>query len=133
MASSFGKIFNVTTFGESHGKELGVVIEGIPAGLSVSEADISFELKFRKTGNYLVSGRREDDLPRIASGTFNGKTTGAPLTIIFENVDAISSLYGEVSHKPRPGHADLAYIKRYGLENWDYRGGGRATASTSPP
>ena len=128
MASSFGKIFNVTTFGESHGKELGVVIEGIPAGLSVSEADISFELKFRKTGNYLVSGRRENDLPRIASGTFNGKTTGAPLTVIFENVDSISSLYGEVSHKPRPGHADLAYIKRYGLENWDYRGGGRASA-----
>lgn len=128
MSSSIGKQFVVTTFGESHGKSMGVVIDGVPAGLRLSEEDLKFELKFRRTGNYLVSGRRELDEPVITSGTFNGYTTGSPISVIFENSDAISSLYGDVSHNPRPGHADLTYIKKYGRENWDYRGSGRASA-----
>ena len=128
MSSSIGRAFVVTTFGESHGKSMGAVIEGVPAGLKLSENDISFELKYRRTGNYLVSGRREADAPTILSGTFNGKTTGAPVAISFDNEDAISSLYEDVRHNPRPGHADLSFIKKYGRENWDYRGGGRASA-----
>lgn len=128
MSSTLGKQFVLTSFGESHGQAMGVVIDGLPAGLSVTPEDISFELQYRKTGNYLVSGRREPDEPEIISGLFNGRTTGAPLAIIFRNTDAISSLYSEVSHKPRPGHSDLPLIKKYGRENWDYRGSGRASA-----
>ena len=128
MSSTLGKQFVVTTFGESHGQAMGVVVDGIPAGLAISPDDIRFELQFRKTGNYLVSGRREADEPEIISGLFNGRTTGAPVAIIFRNVDAISSLYSEVSHKPRPGHSDLPLIRKYGRENWDYRGSGRASA-----
>lgn len=107
---------------------MGVVIDGVPAGMRLSEDDIAFELKYRRTGNYLVSGRREEDKPAITSGIFNGVTNGSPISIIFENSDAISSLYEDVRHKPRPGHADLSYIKKYGRENWDYRGGGRSSA-----
>ena len=128
MSSTVGNQFRVTTFGESHGPAMGVVIDGVPAGLMLSPEDISFELQFRKTGNYLVSGRRETDEPEIISGLYNGKTTGAPIAIIFRNVDAISSLYSQVSHKPRPGHSDLPLIKKYGRENWDYRGSGRSSA-----
>lgn len=128
MSSSFGKEFVVTTFGESHGESMGVVIDGVPAGIRLSEVDLALELKYRRTGNYLVSGRREEDKPRIVSGIFEGRTTGSPVSIIFDNADAISSLYEEVRHKPRPGHADLSYIRKYGRENWDYRGGGRASA-----
>lgn len=107
---------------------MGVVIEGVPAGLRLSENDLSHELRYRKTGNYLVSGRREEDSPRIISGLFEGRTTGSPVTVLFDNSDAISSLYEDVRHKPRPGHADLTFIKKYGRENWDYRGGGRSSA-----
>lgn len=128
MSSSIGKEFTVTTFGESHGKSMGVVIDGVPAGMRLSENDIAFELKYRRTGNYLVSGRREEDTPVITSGVFNGSTNGSPISIMFENSDAISSLYEDVRHLPRPGHADLSYIKKYGRESWDYRGGGRSSA-----
>lgn len=128
MSNSIGKKFVVTTFGESHGKAMGAVIDGVPAGLRLSEADLSAELRYRKTGTYLVSGRREEDNPQILSGIFNGRTTGSPIAIVFENTDAISSLYEDVSHMPRPGHADLPYIRKYGRENWDYRGSGRASA-----
>lgn len=128
MSSSIGKEFVVTTFGESHGKSMGVVVDGVPAGMKLSGEDLAFELKYRRTGNYLVSGRREEDTPIITSGTFNGVTTGSPVSILFHNSDAISSLYEDVAHKPRPGHADLTYIKKYGRENWDYRGGGRSSA-----
>lgn len=128
MSSSIGREFVVTTFGESHGKAMGVVIDGVPAGLFLSENDLVPELKYRQTGSYLVSGRREDDKPQILSGVYNGRTTGSPVAIIFENVDAISSLYSDISHIPRPGHADLTYIRKYGRENWDYRGSGRASA-----
>lgn len=128
MSNTLGKQFIVTSFGESHGPAMGVVIDGVPAGLMLSPEDLLFELQFRKTGNYLVSGRRETDEPEIMSGLYNGRTTGAPLSIIFRNTDAISSLYSEISHKPRPGHSDLPLVKKYGRENWDYRGGGRASA-----
>lgn len=128
MSSSIGKSFVVTTFGESHGKAMGVVIDGVPAGLRLNADDLVFELKYRRTGSYLVSGRRENDEPEIVSGVYEGRTTGSPIAVLFRNSDAISSLYSEVSHKPRPGHADLTFINKYGRENWDYRGGGRSSA-----
>ena len=128
MSSTLGRQFAVTTFGESHGPAMGVVIDGLPAGLVITPDDIRFELQYRRTGNYLVSGRREADEPEILSGLYNGRTTGAPLAMIFRNTDAISSLYSEVSHKPRPGHSDLPLIRKYGRENWDYRGSGRSSA-----
>ena len=126
--NSFGRVFKITTFGESHGKLIGVTIDGIPAGLFINEADIEFELAFRRPGRLYVSPRREEDKAEIVSGVFEGKTTGAPLTVIVRNVDIISQDYAEIHNKPRPGHADLPYIMKYGYENWDYRGGGRASA-----
>lgn len=126
--NSFGNIFRVTTFGESHGPAVGAVIDGVPAGLPLDKEDIQFELSFRRPGRFLVSGRREKDEPEILSGIFNSKTTGAPIAILVRNNDVISSLYEEIKYKPRPGHADLPYIIRYGYENWDYRGGGRSSA-----
>lgn len=126
--NSFGELFRITTFGESHGPEVGVVIDGVPAGLYLSKDDIQFELLFRRPGRQYVTGRREKDEPEIVSGIYNGRTTGAPITIIVKNTDVISSLYEEIRYKPRPGHADLPYIMKYGYENWDYRGGGRASA-----
>lgn len=128
MSSSIGKEFTVTTFGESHGKAMGLVVDGVPAGLRLSESDLLPELRYRRTGNYLVSGRREEDRPTILSGVYSGRTTGSPVAIAFENEDAISSLYSEVGHIPRPGHADLTNMRKYGRENWDYRGSGRASA-----
>jgi chorismate synthase (EC 4.2.3.5) len=126
--NTFGGMLRITTFGESHGAALGVVIDGVPAGLPLSEDDIAFELSFRRPGRLYVSSRREEDKPEILSGIFNGRTTGAPIAVIVRNVDIISKPYEEIRHKPRPGHADLPYIMRYGYENWDYRGGGRASA-----
>ncbi|WP_449462521.1 chorismate synthase [Tardisphaera miroshnichenkoae] len=126
--NSFGKAIRVTTFGESHGPAVGAVIDGLPAGLPVSEDDVRFELSFRRPGRRYVSTRMEPDEPKIVSGTFNGKTTGMPLAIVIENRDAQPQYYEEVKYKPRPGHADLPYIRKYGYENWDYRGGGRSSA-----
>ncbi|MEL9970625.1 MAG: chorismate synthase [Metallosphaera sp.] len=126
--NSFGKIFTITTFGESHGQAVGVIIDGVPAGLRLSQEDIEFELSFRRPGRLYVSGRRERDIPEILSGIYNGRTTGSPIAIIVKNTDVISSFYEEVKIKPRPGHADLPFIMRYGYENWDYRGGGRSSA-----
>ncbi|MGC8572559.1 MAG: chorismate synthase [Caldisphaera sp.] len=126
--NSLGNLFRITTFGESHGKAIGVVIDGVPAGLKLSEEDIYFELKYRKPGNKYVSTRKEEDKPQILSGIFNGKTTGMPIAILIENKDAMPIHYEEIKHKPRPGHADLPFIEKYGYENWDYRGGGRSSA-----
>ncbi len=125
--NSLGRIFRITTFGESHGKALGVVIDGIPSGLMINEDDIFFELKFRRPGSIYTSTRKEEDIPIILSGTFNGRTTGMPLSIIIENKDAKPIHYEEIKYKPRPGHADITYIEKYGYENWDYRGGGRSS------
>ncbi|MGC9105213.1 MAG: chorismate synthase [Thermoprotei archaeon] len=126
--NSFGERFKVTTFGESHGPYVGVVIDGVPAGLPLSKEDLEFELQFRRPGRAFVTGRREKDEPEIVSGIYEGRTTGAPIAVLFKNTDVISSFYEEVHYKPRPGHADLPYILKYGFENWDYRGGGRASA-----
>ncbi|ACP55784.1 chorismate synthase [Saccharolobus islandicus] len=126
--NSFGKLFRVTTFGESHGPAVGVVIDGVPAGLPLTVEDIKFELEFRRPGRLYVSGRREKDEPEILSGIFNNRTTGSPIAVIVRNTDVVSSFYEEIRYKPRPGHADLPFIMKYGYENWDYRGGGRASA-----
>jgi|UniRef100_A0A7J2U2K9 chorismate synthase len=125
--NSFGKIFRITTFGESHGSAIGVIIDGVPAGLPLSEEDINFELQFRKPGSLYTSPRKEEDIAKILSGVFNGKTIGAPITIVVENRDVVSKHYEELKFTPRPNHADMAYISKYGFENWDYRGGGRAS------
>ncbi|MGC8596585.1 MAG: chorismate synthase [Thermocladium sp.] len=126
--NTFGSMLRITTFGESHGKAVGVVIDGVPAGLLLGEDDIRFELQFRKPGGKFVSPRREPDEPEILSGVFSGRTTGSPVAILVRNLDVQSSPYEDYRYRPRPGHADLSYVLKYGLSNWDYRGGGRASA-----
>lgn len=128
MASnSFGTLFRITTWGESHGKAIGVVIDGCPAGLPLHEDDINQELALRTPGrNAYTSPRQEEDKAEIFSGVFEGKTTGAPISIIIKNKDADSSQYDTVKNLLRPGHANYTYIEKYGC--FDYRGGGRASA-----
>jgi chorismate synthase len=128
MASnSFGNIFRITTWGESHGKAIGVVIDGCPAGLPLDEQDINQELALRTPGkNAYTSPRKEQDNAQLFSGVFEGKTTGAPISIIIMNKDADSSQYDAVKNLLRPGHANYTYIEKYGC--FDYRGGGRASA-----
>ena len=128
MASNtFGNIFKVTTWGESHGKAVGVVIDGCPAGLELSDEDINDALLSRAPGNSpFTSPRKEPDIAEIYSGVFEGKTTGAPISIIIPNHDADSSKYEPTKHLMKPGHANYTYLKKYGV--FDYRGGGRASA-----
>ncbi|NGX54517.1 MAG: Chorismate synthase [Chlamydiae bacterium] len=128
MASnSFGKIFRITTWGESHGRAIGVVIDGCPAGLEISEEEINQELARRAPGRAShTSPRKEPDLAEIYSGLFEGKTTGTPISIIIHNMDADSSKYEPIKKVLRPGHANYTYEKKYGI--FDYRGGGRASA-----
>ena len=125
--NTFGTLFRVTTWGESHGKALGAVIDGCPAGLPLNEKDLMIELVLRRPGKRYTTPRREKDEPQILSGVFNGKTTGMPISVIVWNKDVVSDYYELIKETPRPGHADLAYIKKYGYEHWDYRGGGRAS------
>ncbi len=123
--NSTGKEFTVTSFGESHGKVIGVVIDGCPAGLPLTEADIKDELDRRiPADNRIVSARIEKDEPKILSGVFNGFTTGAPLTMVVENRNVESDDYEAIKNLPRPGHADYPAKVKYGGFN-DYRGGGR--------
>ena len=125
--SSFGKLFKITTWGESHGRGLGVVIEGCPAGLPIKESEIQLELNRRKTGQSKVTTtRKEGDQIEIMSGVFNGKTTGTPISLLVENGDADSSKYELIKDLYRPGHADYTYDMKYGFR--DYRGGGRSSA-----
>ena len=128
MASnSFGKIFKITTWGESHGRAIGVVIDGCPAGIKISAHDINLALEKRAPGkNKYTSPRIEPDLADIYSGVFNGVTTAAPISIIIENKDADSSKYEPIKDLLRPGHANYTYMEKYGV--FDYRGGGRASA-----
>lgn len=128
MASnSFGTLFRITTWGESHGKAIGVVIDGCPAGLELSEEDINLELSKRSPGNNpYTSPRKENDRAEILSGIFEGKTSGAPISIIIYNNDADSSKYEATKDVLKPGHAHFTYLEKYGL--FDYRGGGRASA-----
>jgi len=125
--SSFGKAFNITTFGESHGRATGVVIQGCPPGLSVDKEMIQSALEKRKPGQGVSStSRKEPDHPLILSGIFKGQTTGTPIAIMIENKDAKSSSYDPIASLFRPGHGDFTYQAKYGIR--DYRGGGRASA-----
>ena len=125
--NTIGKIFTVTTFGESHGLALGCIVDGCPPGIELSAGDIQPDLDRRKPGqNIYQSQRRESDVVKILSGVFEGKTTGTSLGLIIENTDARSSDYDELEQKFRPGHADYTYQQKYGIR--DHRGGGRASA-----
>ena len=122
--NSFGRIFRVTIFGESHGPMVGISIDGCPAGLELNEEDFITDLERRKGGVQKgTTPRKEDDKPIFITGYFNGKTTGAPLTILFENKNTRSGDYEKIKSIPRPGHADFVAHKKFG-ENEDYRGGG---------
>ena len=125
--NTFGKIFRVSTFGESHNVAVGVVVDGVPAGMPLSEADIQRELDRRRPGqSILTSPRKERDKVEILSGVFQGKTLGTPICMLVRNLDVDSVPYEAIKAKPRPGHADLAYWLKFG--HVDYRGGGRAAA-----
>ncbi len=126
-SKSFGQIFRITTFGESHGPMIGVVIDGCPAGIAISETDIDAALALRQPGrSEFVTPRTEADKAKICGGVFEGKTTGAPIAIIIENKNVDSSKYEAIKDLLRPGHANYAYLEKYGV--YDYRGGGRASA-----
>jgi chorismate synthase len=125
--NSIGKLFTVTSFGESHGKAIGCIVDGCPPGLELSEDDLQQDLERRRPGKSRhTTQRREPDQVEILSGTFEGKTTGAPIGLIIYNQDARSKDYSELKDKFRPGHADYTYLKKYGIR--DYRGGGRSSA-----
>lgn len=127
MGNSYGKIFRISTFGESHGPAIGVVIDGCPAGLAVDEAFIQAELARRKPGqSRITTQRKEDDALQILSGVFEGKTTGMPIAIVIENQDQRSKDYSHIAESFRPSHADFTYEQKYGAR--DYRGGGRSSA-----
>lgn len=128
MASNqFGNLFRITTWGESHGKAIGVVIDGCPAGLPLSEEDINQDLRNRRPGNNpFTSPRKEDDEAEILSGVFEGRTTGTPISILIPNKGAEPEKYEGMKNLLRPGHANFTYQEKYGI--YDHRGGGRASA-----
>ena len=124
--SSFGKLFRITTWGESHGAGIGVVIDGCPAGLSLSEDVIQVFLDRRRPGQSKYTTKRsESDTVEILSGVFEGKTTGTPISLRVRNQDQRSRDYGNIAHTFRPGHADYGFFEKYGIR--DYRGGGRSS------
>ncbi len=125
--NTIGKLFSVTTFGESHGPAMGCVVDGCPPGLELSEADLQPDIDRRRTGtSHFVSQRRESDQVQILSGVFEGRTTGTPIGLLIGNADARSRDYERIKDRFRPGHADYTYQHKYGLR--DYRGGGRSSA-----
>lgn len=125
--NSFGHLFRVTTWGESHGPALGATVDGCPPGVPIDEATIQHWLDRRKPGqNRYTTQRREADAVRILSGVFEGRTTGTPVQLMIENTDQRSKDYSEIAEKFRPGHADITYWQKYGIR--DYRGGGRSSA-----
>jgi len=125
--SSFGTLFRVSSFGESHGPAIGCVVDGCPPGMSLSAAEIQLELDRRKPGTSRhVTQRREADEVEILSGVFEGKTTGTPIALLIRNTDQRSKDYGNIAQSFRPGHADYTYWQKYGIR--DYRGGGRSSA-----
>ena len=125
--NSFGHLFRVTTWGESHGPALGATVDGCPPGVPVDEAMLQHWLDKRKPGqNKYTTQRREADEVRILSGVFEGQTTGTPVQLMIENTDQRSKDYGDIAEKFRPGHADITYWQKYGIR--DYRGGGRSSA-----
>ncbi|HVK53684.1 MAG TPA: chorismate synthase [Burkholderiales bacterium] len=125
--NTFGKLFSVTSFGESHGPAIGCVVDGCPPGLSISAEEIQLDLDRRKPGTSRhVTQRRESDTVEILSGVFEGKTTGTPIALLIRNEDQRSKDYGNIAETFRPGHADYVYWQKYGIR--DYRGGGRSSA-----
>lgn len=125
--NSFGKLFRVTTWGESHGPSIGCVVDGVPPMLPITEQDLQVFLNQRKPGqNRFTTQRKEPDQVKIMSGVFEGVTTGTPISLVIENKDQRSKDYGDIKDKYRPGHADFTYIEKYGIR--DYRGGGRSSA-----
>lgn len=127
MANTFGQLFRITTWGESHGGGVGVVVDGCPPRLSLSEADIQSELDRRRPGqSSIVTPRKESDTVQIYSGTFEGKTLGTPICLVVKNEDARPEAYSEMATKFRPSHADYTYQVKYGIRNW--QGGGRSSA-----
>jgi chorismate synthase len=126
-SNSFGKLFTVTTFGESHGPAIGCVVDGCPPGLPLASDEFKHDLTRRATGtSKYTSQRHESDEVEILSGVFEGKTTGTPIALLIRNTDARSKDYSEIAHAFRPGHADYVYWQKYGIR--DYRGGGRSSA-----
>ena len=125
--NTIGKLFTVTTFGESHGPALGCIVDGCPPGLELTEEELQRDVDRRRTGtSQFVSQRREGDQVRILSGVFEGRTTGTPIGVLIENTDARSRDYDKIKDRFRPGHADYTYQQKYGFR--DYRGGGRSSA-----
>jgi chorismate synthase len=125
--NTFGRVFTVTTFGESHGPALGCVVDGCPPGLALREADLQTDVDRRRSGtSQYTSQRQEPDLVRILSGVFEGRTTGTPIGLLVENQDQRSRDYEKIKDRFRPGHADYTYQQKYGFR--DYRGGGRSSA-----
>ena len=125
--NSFGQIFTLTSFGESHGRAIGGVIDGCPPGMKLAESDIQIDLDRRKPGtSKFVTQRKEDDSVEILSGVFEGVTTGAPIGLIIRNKDQRSQDYSKIQEVFRPGHADITYLNKYGIR--DFRGGGRSSA-----
>jgi chorismate synthase len=127
MANSFGQLFRITTWGESHGGGVGVVVDGCPPRLALTEADIQPDLDRRRPGqSRIVSPRKEADTVQILSGTFKGKTLGTPISLLVRNEDARPEAYSEMATKFRPSHADYTYLAKFGIRNW--QGGGRTSA-----
>ena len=125
--NTFGRIFTVTSFGESHGPALGCIVDGCPPGLGLSEPDLQGDLDRRRPGtSQFTSQRREPDTVRILSGVFEGRTTGTPIALLIENEDQRSRDYDKIKDRIRPGHADYTYLQKYGIR--DHRGGGRSSA-----
>ncbi len=125
--NTLGVVFRVTTWGESHGPATGAVVDGCPPGIELAEADIQKELERRRPGRIAsASSRKEKDIVEILSGTFEGKTTGTPISLVIRNMDADSAAYDALKDLFRPGHGDFTYLKKYGIR--DHRGGGRASS-----
>ena len=125
--NSFGRLFTITTFGESHGPAMGCIVDGCPPGMALAETDIQADLERRRPGKSRhTTARQEPDQVKILSGVFEGQTTGTPIGLLIENVDQRSKDYGDIKDKFRPGHADYTYQQKYGIR--DYRGGGRSSA-----
>src|ERR1700704_359086 len=127
MGNTFGQLFRITTWGESHGGGVGVVVDGCPPRLSLTEADIQPDLDRRRPGqSRIVTPRKESDIVQILSGTFGGRTLGTPISMWVKNEDARPEAYSEMATKFRPSHADFTYQAKYGIRNW--QGGGRTSA-----
>jgi len=125
--NSFGKLFTVTSFGESHGKAIGCIVDGCPPGIEICEEDLQLDLDRRKPGtSRFTTQRKEADIVKILSGVFEGKTTGTPIGLLIENTDQRSKDYSNIAETFRPAHADYTYTQKYGVR--DYRGGGRSSA-----